>query len=165
MRWLLLLLWLLWPAPSLGQAAAVSQEILAIHNRERARVGVPPLVWSTTLAAGASAYAGKLAPLGRLQHSSRGDRPGLGENLAMGTQGFHSTQTLVELWVAEKAAFRNGTFPQVSTTGSWRSVGHYTAMIWRTTTSVGCGTAAAGRNLYLVCRYAPSGNVIGRKVY
>lgn len=165
MRWLLLLLWLSWPAPSLGQAADFSQEILAIHNRERARVGVPPLVWSATLATGASAYARQLAPLGRLQHSSRDVRPGIGENLAMGAQGVHSTLDLVELWVAEKAAFRNGTFPDVSTTGAWRSVGHYTAMIWRTTTSVGCGTAAAGRNLYLVCRYSPSGNVIGRAVY
>ena len=146
-------------------AARPAERILAIHNRERALVGAPPLRWSARLAAEASAYGTTLARLGRLQHSPPQARVGAGENLAMGTQGHHDVATLAELWVAEKRSFANGVFPQVSRTGNWRSVGHYTAMVWRDTTSIGCGAARGAGNLYLVCRYAPAGNVVGRRVH
>ncbi len=152
------------------QAAAApparpGERILAIHNRERARLGVPPLGWSARLASDAAAYAAMLARLGRLEHSPAATRPGAGENLAMGTQGYHGVDSLTELWVAEKRLFANGPFPQVSRSGDWRAVGHYTAMIWHGTTSIGCGAALGGGNLFLVCRYAPAGNVVGRRVY
>jgi len=146
-------------------AARPADRILAIHNRERARIGVPPLAWSARLAGDASAYAATLARLGRLRHSPPAARPGAGENLAMGTHGHHDVATLTGLWAAEKRLFENGLFPRVSRNGDWRSVGHYTAMIWRDTTSVGCGAARGGGELYLVCRYAPAGNVIGRRVH
>ncbi len=167
MRRILVLVAVLGAAPASAQApdTRFAGPVLAIHNRERALAGVPPLAWSGPLAADASLYARRLAALGRLEHSSRESRPGAGENLAMGTLGRYSPRRLTELWVGEKSAFRNGVFPEVSTTGSWRSVGHYTAMIWRGTTRVGCAAAADRRNLYLVCRYAPAGNVVGQRVY
>jgi hypothetical protein len=153
------------PIAGSGLDGALAGRILAIHNRERGLVGVPPLAWDDRVAAAAAQYARQLAERGRLEHSQRESRGGTGENLARGVVGYHSVESLAELWVAEKSAFRNGTFPDVSTTGSWRAVGHYSAMIWRSTTAVGCGTAGNGRDLYLVCRYAPAGNVIGRRVY
>jgi hypothetical protein len=39
---------------------------------------------------------------------------------------------------AEKRYFRPGIFPDVSTTGNWYDVSHYTTMIWPTTERVGC---------------------------
>ncbi|MDQ4087391.1 MAG: CAP domain-containing protein, partial [Pseudomonadota bacterium] len=35
----------------------ISERILALHNRERAAVGAPPLSWDPALAASAAAYA------------------------------------------------------------------------------------------------------------
>jgi hypothetical protein len=35
--------------------------------------------------------------------------------------------------------------------------GHYSQIMWRKTTSVGCGLVGK----YLACRYSPAGNVMG----
>ena len=44
--------------------------VLAVHNRERAAVGVPPLVWNDKLAADAKTYAEHLATTGKFDHPS-----------------------------------------------------------------------------------------------
>ena len=45
--------------------------VLAAHNRERAAVGVPPLVWSDQLAADAKPYAEHLLTTAELEHPSQ----------------------------------------------------------------------------------------------
>jgi hypothetical protein len=60
--------------------------------------------------------------------------------------------------------FVPGLFPRVSRTGNWSAVGHYSQMIWPTTTRVGCALASSQLADYLVCRYAPAGNIDGRRV-
>jgi hypothetical protein len=138
-------------------------ELLAAHNRYRTEVGVPPLRWSNALAVDAQRWAWHLATTAhRLEHSFAA---GTGENLAMCTIGYRTASQLVDLWAAEKAYFTVGTFPTVSRLGDWKPVAHYTQMIWRRTTEVGCGSASDGRNSYLVCRYSPQGNVMAQAVY
>jgi hypothetical protein len=120
-------------------------------------------VWSDDLAAGAQIWAEHLADdVHTLQHSGL---PHLGENLAMWSAGRASLTKLVDLWGAEKQYFVEASFPDVSTTGDWRTVGHYTQMIWRNTTEVGCGVARGGGYDFLVCRYSPQGNFMGEKVF
>jgi hypothetical protein len=138
--------------------------MLAVHNRERAAVGVPALAWSDALAADAAAYARALAARGNFEHSSQDGRPDQGENLAMGTLGYYSPEQLAELWADERDGFPGGVYPDPAE-DDWSDIGHYTQMIWRGTTQIGCATAAGRRDLYLVCRYAPVGNVIGDPVY
>lgn len=159
----LLILALLVAAPA--QAQSQMEQLLAIHNRERALVGTPALLWDARLAADATSYARRLSARGRIEHSPPAERPGQGENLAQGTLGHYSAASLAQLWAAEKRLFRNGIFPNVSRGGNWGAVGHYTQMIWQGTRSVGCGIAEGRRDLFLVCRYTPVGNVIGRRVY
>ena len=140
--------------------ADIAKTILEIHNRERAAVGVPPLVWSDKLAADAKPWAEHLVTLGKLVHSSG---TGQGENLS--TRGAWSigqppspisTESLLQGWVNEKPSMG----------------GHYTQMVWKTTKEVGCATAstkvvsgapagAEGQTVYLVCRYSPPGNTGG----
>lgn len=142
----------------------VSATLLAVHNRERAMVGVQPLRWDPALARAAAAYGPRLASLGRLVHSPREGRPGQRENLAMDRSAFASPARLIGTWVAEKRDLLPGTFPQVSRTGQWKDVGHYTQMVWKTTTHVGCAIHSDGRQWsYLICRYSPPGNVDGRR--
>ena len=148
------------PAP----AANLTQRLRSEHNRERSAAGVPPLRRDTQLAAGADAYAAQLARSGQLVHSSRQSRPGQGENLWMGTAGAFTPEQMLQNWANERRLFRAGTFPNVSTTGNWADVGHYTQMIWRSTTSVGCGVQRGARVDVLVCRYSPAGNRDGRAV-
>jgi hypothetical protein len=144
--------------------ATTPERLLAAHNVERAMARVPPMRWSSGLAAQATAYARWLAATGMFQHSDRGSRGGTGENLWMGMSGAFSIEQMVGGWTSERRMFVPGTFPYVSRTRSWHDVGHYTQMIWPTTTTVGCGIASARGNDVLVCRYGPAGNVMGRFV-
>lgn len=151
-------------APASGLGLSVPALLLQAHNRERAQAGVAPLRWDPALAAGAAAYARRLAAAGSLSHSPRGERPGQGENLWMGTRGYFPVEQMAGAWASEKAHFRPGVFPGVSRTGHWADVGHYTQMIWPTTTHVGCALHSGPRHDILVCRYAPAGNIDGRRV-
>lgn len=156
--------------PCLAAAASIEPEsniparILALHNRERAAVGAPPLAWDPALAASAASYGPTLASLGRLAHSPRATRPGQRENLAMGSTGYYGLEDLVGFWVEEKRHFQPGLFPYVSRTGYWKDVAHYTQMIWKGTTNVGCALHVEGGRNYLICRYSPPGNADGRQV-
>jgi hypothetical protein len=138
--------------------------LLALHNRERAAVGAPALAWDSQLAAGAAAYGLELARLRRLVHSPASSRPGQGENLWMGTRGAYALEEMAGSWADEKSLLRPGTFPDVSASGHWQDVAHYTQMIWRSTTRVGCALHRAERADFLICRYAPAGNVVGQRV-
>ena len=146
------------------RGATDSARLLAMHNQERFRLNVPPLMWDPQLAAAAASYGPTLARLGRLQHSPRSSRPGQRENLWMGTRGAFSPEQMVGSWIDERRAFRAGVFPAVSRTGNWQDVSHYTQLIWRGTTRVGCAIQPAGRWEYLVCRYSPPGNIDGRRL-
>lgn len=145
-------------------AAQFPARVLAAHNAERARVGAPLLVWDNALGSGAAAQAQQMAMTGVFEHSSRRARRGVGENLWMGTHRAYSVEAMVGAWASEKRYFVPGVFPAVSRTGKWSDVGHYSQMIWPTTTRIGCALASTANLDYLVCRYAPQGNVDGRPV-
>ena len=143
---------------------SVAATLLAVHNRERAAVGAQPLRWDPALAQAAASYGPQLASLGRLVHSPRAGRPGQRENLAMDYSAHTSPERLIGTWVAEKRRLVPGVFPDVSATGNWKDVAHYTQMVWRTTTHVGCAIHSDGQQWsYLICRYSPPGNVDGKR--
>ena len=138
--------------------------LLALHNRERAAVGAAPLAWDPALARAAAAYGPALERLGRLAHSAPAARPGQGENLWMGTRGAYQLEDMAGGWAGERRLFRPGTFPNVSRSGQWSDVGHYTQMIWKDTRRVGCAVHTGAAWDFLICRYSPPGNVVGQKV-
>jgi len=142
--------------------ASFSQEILYAHNAYRSAVGVAPLLWSDDLAAAARSWARSLSSNLDFQHDPNARNQG--ENLWMGTDGAFSLTQMVDTWGQEDQDFRNGTFPDVSATGNWFDVGHYSQMVWRNTKRVGCaGVTGSDGNYRLVCRYSPPGNVIGQR--
>jgi hypothetical protein len=138
--------------------------LLAIHNRERASTGARPLDWDPALARASASYAPALERLGKLAHSPAGSRRGQGENLWMGTRDAYELEEMAGSWAAEKSLFRPGFFPQVSRSGKWSDVAHYTQMIWKGTTRVGCAVRKGRKWDFLVCRYSPQGNVVGQRV-
>lgn len=150
------------PVPAIDDKA-FQAEILAVHNKERAAVGVAPLAWSEALARNAQDWAQELAAGDRMQHSSQSSE---GENLSMAGAGRETPTAMMQRWVAEKANFLPGrAHPNTSRTGNWPDVSHYTAMIWSSTTQVGCAIGRSGSRDYLVCRYSPQGNVRGTAPY
>ncbi len=153
--------------PAAAQPLIASQfpsRVLAAHNRERALVGAPPLVWDNDLGTSAATYAQQLAFTGRFEHSDRAARRGIGENLWTGTHGAYSVEAMIGAWASEKRVFFPGIFPANSRTGNWIDIGHYSQVIWPTTQRIGCALAATARTDYLVCRYSPAGNINGRWV-
>jgi len=150
-----------------ARSSRVNQtEILNAHNRYRQEIKtkkpLPNLKWSDEVARSAQKWADKLAANNSFEHS---DGSPYGENLWQGTANSYSQTQMVDGWGDEKKDFVFGVFPNVSKTGNWADVGHYTQIIWRDTTEVGCGLATGGGNDVLVCQYNPPGNYQDEKPY
>ena len=138
--------------------------LLAAHNAERSRLGIPALDWDKDLAADARVWADELAATGRFEHSP--DDPGKplqGENLWAGTPLAYAPEAMVGLWRAERSDYRPGIFPNNSRSGDVEKVGHYTQLIWRNSRRVGCASAVGRDEEFLVCRYSEAGNITGQR--
>ena len=145
--------------------ASHQERLLAVHNAERWRLGLPPLTWNPNLARDAESWAQQLLVRGELQHASAADRRHNGENLWMGTSGDWDVEDMVDMFLDERRYFRAATFPDVSLTGRWNDVGHYSQIVWEDTKEVGCAIDSGRGMDVLVCRYFPAGNVIGQTPY
>jgi hypothetical protein len=152
-------------APALPQASRDARsDWLDAHNLARDDVGLAPLAWSDRLAQDAESWARHLARSNLYEHASPQERKGQGENLWRGTRGYWSAWETVGFFVEEKRHFRPGNFPDVSRTGNWGDVGHYTQIIWPETREVGCAVAHTATDEVLVCRYWPAGNIWGQRI-
>ncbi|KAL6622355.1 hypothetical protein ACP70R_032234 [Stipagrostis hirtigluma subsp. patula] len=133
-------------------------DIVNEHNVFRAKEHVPPLKWNATLAKFAQQYAEKLKATGcKMEHSTSP----YGENLMWGS-GPLTWKKTVDEWSAEKKSYNYGS----NTCEPGKMCGHYTAVVWKDTTGVGCGRVkcTAGETME-VCSYWPPGNYQGEKPY
>ena len=108
---------------------------------------------------------------------------GLGENLAMyGSTALPDCATLakkfVQMWYDEvakydfaKATFTPGNFNLKNTHQKlqifiWfvhsKETGHFTQVVWKSSTKLGCGIAIANNKAVGVCNYSPAGNYLGQ---
>ncbi|CAH0037634.1 unnamed protein product [Clonostachys solani] len=150
-------------APSL---TSDETEALRLHNAARAGKGLPPLVWDAKLAASASAWAQSLKNSNSFEHSSAVSRPNQGENLAWNSSPstpINNPLTLgTQQWLSEAKYYSGQTMPGAN----FANYGHYTQIMWKTTTSVGIASANNGKGAYwTVARYSPPGNTVGQKPY
>jgi len=154
------------PVPKTTGALNLSpfaRDILAAHNAAREAVGTPALKWNPVLEEHATARAQEMARLGKLVHAPREGRGTERENILSAPVGY-SPERMMKLWSDESRHFRPGLFPDVSDTGNWADVAHYTQMVWATTTNIGCGIARGSGFDWMVCRYDPGGNKDGKPV-
>jgi len=140
--------------------ATFKEDCLRVHNIERVNVKLVNLTWSDSLAASAQAWAENMAKNG-FRHSGK-----TGENIASTSYSTKTLQRLLGLWMGEKYHYIVGCkYPACSTNSE--EVGHYTQVVWHSTTQVGCGFAPGynrGYN-YLCCQYYKAGNIVGQYVY
>jgi len=143
-------------APPPGSAPTGDAEsVVAAHNRHRAEHCAPPLVWSEEVAAVARAWANRLRDADCAFEHSRSKT--YGENLFfMGPAGTATAADAVEDWYSEVARY------DFANPGCGMSTGHFTQVVWRGTTQVGCGTARCPSGDIWVCNYYPPGNVLGQ---
>ncbi|MBK7533984.1 MAG: Fis family transcriptional regulator [Myxococcales bacterium] len=140
---------------------------LAAHNQVRAQVGLPALTWDPALAAVAKTWAARCIdvqdPIGLVDHNEGRSTGGayVGENI-YGSSGSATGPAAVASWASEAANYN-----YASNTCS-DVCGHYTQLVWRETTKVGCALQDCARLQYgrtVVCNYAPGGNINSRRPY
>jgi uncharacterized protein YkwD len=129
--------------PMQPYAAGWQSDVLNAHNEFRADHCAPALTWADDLASSAQAWADACV----FAHDSG---RGFGENLAGGSE------RPTELWYAESVDYK------FTAPGFSSSTGHFTQVVWRASTKLGCGRAQCSFGVYYVCRYFPAGNVLGQ---
>jgi pathogenesis-related protein 1 len=150
------------------------REILDGHNAVRAseKARLSPLSWDASLARLAQDWADAIKtkpgcePAHREAASRQVDGKQVGENIywqgGAGEGAFRADGTRVtRAWASEKPSWDKSR----KTCKSGALCGHWTQMVWRETTAVGCGRAICGNAEVWVCNYAPAGNYDGRNPY
>lgn len=145
---------------------AMAQAALELHNQARREVGTPALMWSVELAEFAQKWANHLATEKgcRMEHRPHAGAWGTqyGENLFWGSASSFNARDASKSWYDEIRDFR----PGVLTNSNWHKTGHYTQMVWRSTTLVGMGQAVcASGAILIVANYDPPGNYMGQAPY
>jgi uncharacterized protein YkwD len=133
--------------------ASEAEALVDAHNRVRARHCAAPLTWSPKLAQVAQQWASALRDKGCVFGHSSGS---YGENLAAGTSGVLDAEAVVKMWYDEVAHYK---FPGG---GFSAQTGHFTQVVWRGTTHVGCGRSQCKGMDIWVCEYDPAGNWEGQ---
>ncbi|GIL92988.1 hypothetical protein Vretimale_15487 [Volvox reticuliferus] len=142
--------------------------VLDLTNTYRARHQAPPLTWNEQLARDSTAYAKVLAANNcQLRHMT------YGENLMQETsypKPDMSCLSAIQGWYSEVFMYDfNSRYPF---TENWpRKTGHFSQLVWKSSSKVGCGAAVASLDVTLfgrvyaggckviVCRYLEYGNV------
>jgi hypothetical protein len=168
------------PAMDSGGMTTNESEWLDGMNAARAAVGESPLVWDPIAAQVAAGYAAMCNFVHNPNRNSQyqalgGGSGGLGENIAAGAPT-QSPQAAVTSWVNEISCYDHAS-NTCSTSGSCAGTecGHYTQIVWKSTTAVGCAHYSCTTNSpfgsqfpdwdYSVCDYSPPGNYVGQSPY
>ncbi|KAL6697497.1 PR-1-like protein [Trichoderma pleuroticola] len=163
------------PAPSPAPASGNDYGSIVVneHNVHRANHSAPDLAWDTTLAG----YAQTIAEGCVFAHDMTQGGGGYGQNLASwGSTGDiddlqieSARRGITDQWYNDE--MENWTFfgqsnpPSGSDLDKW---GHFTQLVWKSSTKVGCytakcpaGTVLSMPSWYTVCNYGPPGNFGG----
>ena len=133
---------------------------------------LPSLTWSASAEAVAQAWAAGCV----YQHNGGRSADGIprGENIAATAPGGRADATpahVVGLWASEWTNYTYAT----NSCAPGKVCGHYTQVVWRGTTRVGCARATCTTNSpfgasfptwdFFVCDYEPPGNYTGQRPY
>ncbi|KAJ5484400.1 Allergen V5/Tpx-1-like protein [Penicillium expansum] len=115
-------------SPSYTSLNEFKDDMLKVTNEYRANHDADPLVWNDTLAD----YSREWAEACIWKHS----KSSYGENLAY---GYQNVSAAVIAWGGEGAMYNFG-----KPTGFTEETGHFTQLVWKSTTQVGCAAVNCG---------------------
>jgi hypothetical protein len=126
--------------------------ILNSTNFFRSEHNATAMVYNQTLAGFASSY---LSSPGESNCAVQHSGGPYGENIAAGCS---DAAGCVDAWGNERAKYN------YDNPGFGEDTGHFTQLVWKNSTSVGCSRKWCGdsKRWFLLCEYWPRGNVIGQ---
>ena len=136
-----------------GLSASEIEQILAAHNKVREQYKLPTLTWDCKLAN----FAQEWATRGLAEHR---EYCNFGESIFVSSMESLVPDLPVKTWLNEGQFWNN----QAGTCQAGKMCNHFTQLVWKRTTQVGCGinTHLSGRwKTMLVCNYNPAGNTPG----
>jgi len=143
-----------------------ADEMVRAHNAVRASAmpapspALAPMTWSADAASVAQSWANGC----RFMHNTGA---GFGENIYAASGGTTSATNVVHSWASEVSSY------DYATNACSGTCGHYTQVVWRDSTQVGCALAncttnspfGSGNWVFVVCDYTPPGNFVGQRPY
>ena len=135
-------------------AGNMYDKMLGKHNYYRKQHNAPDLKWNDEISAVAQEWADRLAKENKMYHRQPNK---YGENIYWVSGGMPSGEDAVDAWYSE-IEFYNFKRPGFS-----GKTGHFTQLVWASTTEIGCGIARSkSGGVYIVCNYSPPGNYLGQ---
>ena len=150
--------------------------VLNAHNRIRAKHNLKPLKWSDKLAKYSQEWADHLGRGQSCKMYHRSGSPPYGENLFISSAVIWTQDNkevsrernrvgirdVVKVWTDEEKWFNYKT----NSCQPGQQCGHYTQVVWRETSEVGCAVKYCGdQSQNWVCSYNPPGNYVGKRPY
>lgn len=150
--------------------------VLQAHNRVRAKHRLKPLKWSDKLAKYSQQWADHLGRGQSCKMYHRSGYPPHGENLYISSAIVWSEgnkevarernpvtiKNVVKAWTDEEKWYNY----KSNSCQPGQQCGHYTQIVWRETTEVGCAVKFCGdQSQNWVCSYNPPGNYVGKRPY
>lgn len=151
--------------------------VLNAHNRTRQKHNLAPLKWSDKLANYSQEWANHLGRGKQCQMYHRGGQPPFGENLYISSAEVWRENSgrevgreissvrikeVVKAWADEEKWYNY----QQNSCQPGQQCGHYTQIVWKSTTEVGCAMkVCADKSQTWVCSYNPPGNFVGVRPY
>lgn len=133
------------------------------HNEFRRLTGVPDLKWDNRLAAYAKEWADYLKSANNcnMQHRPRSGKytQKYGENLTWASGKELEPADVVKGWYDEISDYN------YADNSCSKACGHYTQVVWKKSTKLGCAMAKCKVKEIWVCNYDPPGNYNGEKPY
>ncbi len=149
-----------------GNSEEVSKALTRINEIRHEVFQDNDMQWDDSLAQAAQAYADKLAKSGEFKHDPENRTKGYGENLYASSSSGVTFVDAINSWYEEKQNYHYDT----NSCDSGKVCGHYTQLVWKNSTKVGCAKAVYETGKYkdgtvVVCKFKPAGNVSGQKPY
>jgi uncharacterized protein YkwD len=147
-----------------GVLSNEAQSILDATNKYRSSSGAPPLTWNPALAALAQLRSDVNAANYKPENPSEAhgdlswDGKRVGQNLYLDNYSASGVGSrAVDAWYGEVNAWKAQPKKEFSA-----ETGHYTQLVWKDTTQVGCAVAEKNGAYAVTCDYYPPGNVQGQ---
>jgi len=152
------------PQISDAEMENIKATCLAEHNAKRnLHRNTPSMTYDMDLAKRAQTYAEYLRDNNQWKHDAfrtyNGYETGVGENLYWSSSGSGvSSNNAVASWYNEIYNYNFATGTKLND----GKIGHFTQLVWDSSTKLGCGVAKSAGGTYVVSRYLPAGNTVGQ---